>query len=378
MFKKERRYDIDWIRVIVFDILIIYHVGMFFVPWDYHIKNNEIVDWIKYPMIFINQWRIPILFVVSGMGTRFALSYRTGTEYIKERLTRLFIPLLAGVLLVVPPQVYIERIFQGTVTCSFFKYYPQTFQGLYPEGNFSWHHLWFLPYLLSMSIISTPLFLKLRIPDNKIILFFRKLIERSPFNLYLFVIPLFLIEILLEPVFPVTRALIGDWYAFAFYFVLFIIGFVCISIGNSLWIAFNKMKFYSLITGILCFSGLLWIWFNTNSSFLIPILKTVNIWSWIITVFGFSSKYLNRESYLIKYRNQAVYPFYIVHQTVIIFIGYLLMNNSMHYFLKMTIMITGTYAISWFIYAFIICKIQIIKPFFGVKLKSSFNSVKRN
>ncbi len=72
--KKERRYDIDWIRVLVFDLLILYHVGMFFVEWGWHIKNNEIVDWIQYPMSFTSQWRIPILFVISGMGTRFALS----------------------------------------------------------------------------------------------------------------------------------------------------------------------------------------------------------------------------------------------------------------------------------------------------------------
>ena len=61
--EKERRYDIDWIRVIAFDFLIIYHVGMFFVPWEYHIKNNEIVDWLRWPMMFVNQWRLPILFL---------------------------------------------------------------------------------------------------------------------------------------------------------------------------------------------------------------------------------------------------------------------------------------------------------------------------
>ena len=120
--KKERRYDIDWIRVIVFDILIIYHVGMFFVSWGWHIKNNEIIDWMRWPMLFVNQWRLPILFIISGMGTRFALSHRSGAKYLLERFTRLFIPLTVGILVIVAPQVYIERVVQGTISGSFFEF----------------------------------------------------------------------------------------------------------------------------------------------------------------------------------------------------------------------------------------------------------------
>ena len=159
---KERRYDIDWIRVLVFDILIIYHVGMFFVPWDWHIKNDEIVNWMRYPMVFINQWRLPILFVVSGMGTRYALSFRSGNDYIKERFKRLLIPLVFGILIIVPPQVYLERLTDGDTSANYFQFYPDFFNGIYPSGNFSWHHLWFLPYLLLMSLLATPLFLKWR------------------------------------------------------------------------------------------------------------------------------------------------------------------------------------------------------------------------
>ena len=366
--KKERRYDIDWIRVIVFDILILYHVGMFFVPWDWHIKNNEIVNWIRYPMLFVNQWRIPILFVVSGMGTRFTLSYKTGAGYIKERLTRLFIPLGVGILLIVPPQVYIERLTQGEVSGSFFAFYPQFFHGIYPEGNFSWHHLWFLPYLLLMSIVATPLFLNLRKEENKVIASLRNFVKKFPFSLFLFAIPLFMAE-LLEAHYPITHALISDWYALVYYFLLFITGFILVSLGKSLWIALDKVKLYSLVTGIICFPLLLWMWYNMESNILFPIMKTLNMWSWIITLFGFCSRYLNQASHLIKYRNQAVYPFYILHQTITVIIGYWLMNNPMHYIWKMIIMVIGTSGITWLIYELIIRRIRIIRPLFGLKNK---------
>ena len=103
----------DWLRVLVFGLLILYHVGMFFVPWGWHIKNNEISLDLQWPMLFVNQWRLPILFVISGMGTYYAFGKRTAGQFAKERLIRLYIPLTIGMLFIVPPQVYIERIANG-------------------------------------------------------------------------------------------------------------------------------------------------------------------------------------------------------------------------------------------------------------------------
>lgn len=147
-----RRYDLDWLRVIVFGLLIFYHVGMFFVPWGWHVKNNVIYDWLRWPMLFLNQWRLPILFVISGMGTYYALGKRSMGTFMWERFLRLGIPLAAGMILIVPPQVYFERLADGAFSGSYLKFYTTAaFDGVYPEGNVSWHHLWFLPYLLVFS-----------------------------------------------------------------------------------------------------------------------------------------------------------------------------------------------------------------------------------
>lgn len=364
---KVRRHDIDWIRVLVFDILIIYHVGMFFVPWGWHIKNNDIVEWMALPMFFVNQWRLPILFVVSGIGTRYALSYRSGNEYVKERTKRLLIPLIVGILLIVPPQVYLERIVQGSFSGNYFQFYPNFFQGIYPGGNFSWHHLWFLPYLLLMSLIFTPLFLKWRINDNRFIVWIKGLLNKSPFFIYIFTIPLLFIEAFMEPAFPVTHALYGDWYALTFYTFLFIFGFILISTGEVFWKAVEKIKPFALFLGILCFPFLLWYKRNVDSSVWIPILVVFNMWSWILTIIGYSAKFLNNNSALIKYRNQAVYPFYILHQTITVIIGYYLINSPLHYGIKFVIMLVGTFGFSWILYEFIIRRIKFIRPLFGLK-----------
>lgn len=91
-----RRYDIDTLRVGAFALLILYHVGMFFVPWDFHLKNEVIYPQLRFPMLFLNQWRLPLLFVISGMGTWFALSKRSGWQFAGERMRRLLVPFLFG------------------------------------------------------------------------------------------------------------------------------------------------------------------------------------------------------------------------------------------------------------------------------------------
>ncbi|MGB1241377.1 MAG: acyltransferase family protein [Chitinophagales bacterium] len=365
--KKVRRYDIDWIRVLVFDILILFHVGMFFNTWDWHIKNNELVDWLRYPMGFTSQWRIPILFVVSGMGTRFALSYRTGGQYIKERFIRLYIPLLVGMLVIVPPQVYAERVVLGDFSGTYWAFLPHIFDGIYPSGNFSWHHLWFLPYLLFMSIAATPIFLQLRKENNWLIKKLRQSLFQSPFSLYLFVIPLIIVELSLGSLFPITHAFYNDFYALAFYFLLFISGFVLITIGESFWQTVDKIKSFALGIGLIGAVMILWSPNYYGNNFLLPIFKVINMWSWVLVIFGYSAKYLNKESQILKYRNEAVYPFYILHQTITILVGFWLMNSSIPILLKFTIMAMATFGGSWLLYEFLIKRVRFLRPLFGLR-----------
>lgn len=367
----ERRYDIDWIRVIVFDILILWHVGLFFVswefpvPWDLPMKNNVQAGWLSWPMLFIRVWRLPILFVVSGIGSRYALSSKSGAEYTRERLIRLFIPLITGVIIVVPPQVYIERLIQGTVDVSYLKFYPSIFHGFYPEGNFSWNHLWFLPYLLIMSLTALPLFLYLRKSGKRIFFLFGRLIERSPFYLYLFVIPLIIIDLTLKSRYPLTMALKDDWYVFSYYFVCFVTGYMMASLGSSLWKACIRIRHFSLVTGVLVSTIVIWMISRGEKPF--QILNPINTWSWILIIFGYGSKYLNKKSKVLSYRNKAVYPFYIIHYTIMIFLGYLLMDHPMHYAWKMIFMAVGTFGFSWVLYEFIIRRVALLRPLFGLK-----------
>lgn len=373
--KKIRRYDLDWLRVIVFALLILYHVGMFFVPWGWHIKNNEIYDWLRWPMLFVNQWRLPILFVISGMGTAFALAYRSGWQFIKERHARLAIPLIFGMILIVPPQVYVERLYSGSFSGSFGEFLAgPAFTGIYPVGNFSWHHLWFLPYLLVYSVILAPVFLYFRNhPNNRFLHGLRKKLSKHPYSLYLFVLPLYLFESFLEPFFPVTHNLVWDWFNFVNSLTLFLFGFLLISVKEEFWTAVDDIKFKALWIGIISFTCMIGIRMIFEDSIVVHFteaaFKVVNLWSWILTLFGYAAVYLNRKSYAVQYCNQAVYPFYILHQTITIIIGYYLMNLEWGLGPKFLVMTAGTFGFSWAIYEFLIRRSAILRPLFGVKTK---------
>jgi len=369
-----RRYDLDWLRVIVFALLIFYHVGMFFVPWGWHLKNNVIYDWLRWPMLFLNQWRLPILFVISGMGTYYALGKRSMGKFVWERFLRLGIPLVAGMILIVPPQVYFERLVEGQFSGSYWEYFTTVaFEGVYPEGNLSWHHLWFLPYLLVFSWILAPLFVYLRKHNTRFIDWVKRMIQKT-WGIYIFVIPLYLAESLVEPFFPITHALVDDWFNFIFSIILFFYGFVLIATGNVFWETLKKVRSKALLLGIVGFTGQAIIWLFFEDGYVIhfteALLKVTNIWSWILVLFAYAAQYLNKPSKGLAYANRGVYPFYILHQTVTICIAYYLMNLDWGLVPKAFILVVGTFGISWLIYDLIILRIPLLHPLFGLKAKN--------
>jgi len=369
-----RRHDLDWLRVIVFALLIFYHVGMFFVPWNFHIKNNHTYEWLAFPMEFLNQWRLPILFIISGMGTYYALQKRSGKQFALERIKRLFIPLVFGMHFIIPPQVYIEKIVKNQFSGHYFDFWPlKAFLGNYPEGNLSWHHLWFLPYLLLFSLVLIPVFLYLKNHPQSSFNSWLKRIVQSPLGLYLFIVPLYFVEALIEPFFPVTHALIGDWFTIINCIIMFLFGFLLITVKDTFWNTVEKHRKVFLLVGIASFSIMLMLIEAYQDSiyrhFIEAFLKVANLWSWILVLFGFASKYLNRESKTLKYSNEAVYPFYILHQTIMMIIAYYVMNLKWSFGLKASIMIVGTFGFSWLIYEFLIRRWKYVRPLFGLRKK---------
>jgi len=205
----------------------------------------------------------------------------------------------------------------------------------------------------------------------------RSLVSK-PLGMFWLIIPLYLWESFLEPFFPSTHALWGDWFNVVNYLTLFFYGFLMISVGDVFWkmVVTNRRKY--LYIGIIAFStmiGLRLIWADsTLIHFIEAMFKVVNLWAWILILFGYAAAYLNQPSRTLTYSNEAVYPFYILHQTITIAIGFYLMDLDWGFWPKFTIMVAGTFGGSWLIYECGIRRWKWIRPLFGMKKMNQVSS----
>ncbi len=368
----QRRFDLDWLRVIAFTILILFHTGMMFNTWDWHIKNNNTTVSIEPIMEFVHQWRMPLLFFVSGAAVWFALQKYSTARFAKERLKRLLLPLAFGMFVVIPPQVYYERIYSGQHFESPVAFYS-TVLALrpYPEGNFSWHHLWYIPYILVFSFLALPLFLYLRRPSTqqKIAVLSGKFRRRGA--LLLFALPLAASEILLRPFWPGnTNNLIADWAQFSTTLILFSTGYLAAS-NDAIWDSIQEYRCRALCFGVLTFAAISLFWIADQDLDPVPrafyrFCRSMNMWCWLLAILGFGRKYLNRNHPFLKIANEAVYPFYIVHQTVTVVIGFYLIHWQVGIGMKFLVVASGTFLISWMIFA-IIRRTNVTRALFGLR-----------
>ena len=162
--KSTRRYDIDALRIFATLLTIYFHTAFLF-SWGtyYFIQNKELSFELLFIILFIDISHMPLFFFLAGISTSYSLNFRAGNEYLKERVKRIVVPLISGMLIVIPPIVYFERLawwsatrwhpinFNGT----FFEFYP-----LYFTTGLDWYHLWFIGYLFLISLVALPLFLK--------------------------------------------------------------------------------------------------------------------------------------------------------------------------------------------------------------------------
>lgn len=379
METKERLYELDWLRVIAFFLLIFYHTGMFFVPWDFHFKNSQTSELFELWMTPLNQFRLPLLFIISGIGSYFVLSHRTIGGFFKERSVRLLIPLTFGMFVIVPPQMYFEYQFKGANYNSYFEFYKKVLEFIpYPKGSFSWHHLWYIIYIFVYSAAALPLLKYLRSDSSE-------RVKKAALNffskrnmIYLAVLPALIVYYWLAWQFPTTHALWGDWYNLTYSFIFFLYGIIIISV-KGLWDVIEQQRKVSLVIAAIPFSFLwLFVWGPTfeimpeeGITFFIiyGALKNIFLISWLFTIFGYSRKFFVKPNKLLIYSTEAVYPLYILHQTVMIVLGYYIIQMQLSILVKFVLVVVSTFGGSLLIYELLIKRIGFMRVLFGMKSK---------
>ena len=368
MEKSARRYEVDWLRIILILSVFIFHIGMFFNSWVWHVKNNVQVSELNPVMAFLHYWRMPLLFFVSGAGTFFALGRKTLKQYAAERNKRLMIPFLFGVFTLVPIQVYLEKYDQYT---SLWNFYTHLFEGAYPEGNMSWHHLWFILYLFFLSMVAIPIIKWLRSSKSKS--FFNALdkIASRKGGLLLFAIPILVSQIILRPFWPEsTHAFVDDWAYMCLYFIFFIYGYV---FSQSKVISKNLIdqRFISLIAAIivtvLLFNSRRIIADDLWETHFYGLMSILVGWFVGLTALGFCYKYMRFDSLFRKYANEAIYPFYLLHQPIILLIGFYMKDLEMNVTIKAIYLTACSFTASVGIYLLLIRPFNFMRIVFGLK-----------
>ncbi|WP_419887314.1 acyltransferase family protein [Neobacillus niacini] len=360
-----RQYDLDWIRVLATLAVFIYHALMFFNPWAWHVKNN-VTDptYITAISLFMSSWLMPIFFAVSGINSYFALQKRTGWQYMKERIGRLGIPLLFGVMVLTPPQVYMERVSHEQFSGSFISWYPHYFEGVYLDiggsGNFAFVglHLWYLFVLLVFSTITLPFFQKLKPSISK---------ELKPLQLLSLSIPLMLLNILVDVV------NLGGW-DISFYLVIFLYGYIFFTKASFKSIC-QRMLPITMVTSL--FTTVFFVYGFMSGmpaagnvlSIILASVKALSCWSWLLVIFALADRKLSFSNNWLKYGNQASMPFYVLHQPVIVTLGFMLADLDWSIPAKLVILLTIAFVIIMTIYHFIILRISFIRILFGTKAK---------
>jgi hypothetical protein len=375
-----RRIDLDWVRIAAFGLLILYHVGMLYVSWGFHIKSEHRITALEPVMMVLNPWRLALLFLVSGAATQFMLGKISPAGLLRSRTARLLPPLLFGMLVIVPPQAYVQILESVGYHGGFLEFYLTRYLAFGREfcnpGPClvlpTWNHLWFVAYLWVYTMVL-----------GAVLLVMPGLVRRAGQAIapvlsggWLLVLPPALLaayRLFLLPRFPQTNALFGDWYNHALYASVFLFGFL-VARADSVWSAITRFRRLALRTAAAIFgSGIALHYFYGAGQPLPPALQVYagiayGCYQWfaIVAALGFARLWLNRDGPARRYLTDAVFPYYIVHQTAIILIAHQLKGFGLSVPLEATIVISGTIASCAVTYE-IVRRINVLRPLFGLK-----------
>ncbi|HEU5291199.1 MAG TPA: acyltransferase [Cyclobacteriaceae bacterium] len=343
-----RRYFIDWVRVIAIGLLLIYHVAIGFQPWGMmiaFITNSTSWNSLWIPMMMLNVWRIPLLFFVSGMGVYFAMQNRNWKQLLQERTFRIWLPFVFGMFCIVPLHLFLWQ-----------HYYNLDMKYTFDPG-----HLWFLANIFIYVIVFSPLFIYLKRNENgKLAKGIAKLF-RTPFGLIPVIAAFTLEAVILKP-FPYEMYAM-TWHGFILGLLAFFFGFCFVLSGSGFWNMIMKFKWMFVSIAITLFVIRLLYW-KMNTPLYLLVTESQ---CWVISVFAFAFQYLNRGGNVLAYLSQAAYPVYILHMLFLYLGSMLIFPTTIDVRIQFVLVLLFTLAGCFGAFE-VIRRLKWIRLLFGLKL----------
>jgi hypothetical protein len=380
MTAQDRRTDLDWLRITAFGLLIFYHVGMFYVTWDFHVKSSRASDAIEPVMLITNSWRLLLLFIISGAATRFMADKMKAGQLAGSRMGRLLPPLLLAVFVIVPPQSYYEIVEalahlglpqSPTLDNFYLKYVTASGHWCDASGCLitpTYNHMWFVAYLAIYTLLLIALLPLLRRAPA----WLGKLIDGPG----LFLTPwlfLTITRITLFPSFGETHDFRNDWYLHLVDFSGFLFGFA-IAKYDAFFRACMKWRFAALAAAFAAWFAFV-LFYRAYEvveppemlRFAFRGVRELQAWGFILAAFGFAYRHFrNADGPVRRYLTEAIFPFYLVHQTAIIIAGHYLDPLQLPLWLEASLIILATLLTCLGTYE-LARRVSWLRPWFGLR-----------
>jgi glucan biosynthesis protein C len=375
--KPARLHYIDWLRVLAILGVFLFHAVHPFDMFPWEIKNAETSIAVTLFIVFLGPWGMPLFFLLSGTGSRFALRRRTGSQYAIERVTRLFIPFVIGSILLSPLQLYFEwlhktdtGVFEGTLL-AFLQARPIS---IGPRAlGWAGYHLWFLGFLFAFSLIGLPLFLCFkRDRGRRCIDWLAGLCARRG-GLFLFLLPLVVVQFLLRPFWPAEH----DWTDFVYLLLFFISGYILY--GDERFLRAIRRERWILLAAAIASTlfffaaGALDVateWMETSGTpgfYLLWTMWAVNGWCWTLFVLDVGIRHLDVTNKWLQYGQETIMPFYLFHQPVIIVLAYYVVQWTTAVLPKLLVVVLGSLLASLGLVELIVKRVGVLRRVFGIK-----------
>ena len=405
--KIPRRRDLDVVREVVVVGLVFFHTARIFDGLDFYVKNESQQPVVSLIVILFAIWGMPLIFFIAGIAVWYSMQKRSLGAFVCERLQRLFVPFIVCLLIIVPPQIYCRLSTDPTYQESYVEFYPRFFDISFTiefpwffsaspaTGLFHPAHTWFLYNLLLYSLLLLPVFHYLRNSEG------RQFIERAarlsvnPLVIFLPALPIALIEATLG------TDMSGGWNQLV-YIVFLFSGYMYATDPRfrSAFCNYRKQSLGLALVGSVI--GMVGLYAHVESSHVDPLraydmtsvllrfFKGLVGWCWIVSILGFLEYAKNRRELAMatrgsinelreprhmdnvlarieRYANEAVLPFYLLHQTVIVIIGYYVVQWPIGALVKFLAISFSTLVMTLLLYEFIIRRTRLMRFLFGMK-----------
>lgn len=384
----QRRHDLDWVRVCAFGLLVLYHVGMYYVTWDWHVNSPAASHALEPFMMLSSPWRLSLLFLVSGTATAFLLGKArsaagaTGgkVRFLGGRSWRLLVPLVFGMLVIVPPQSYYEVVEQlpGGYHEGYLAFYGRYLTGYDgfcdADGCLdvpTWNHLWFVAYLW---VYTVALWLLWKLAPRALEAAGQRL-GRWLSGAGMLAWPILFLgvaRVLMIGRFEQTHALVDDWYNHVQYFGVFLLGFL-IARHEGAWDAIERQRWPALLLWLASWAGLVAYFAHFADAtppewarMAMRLVWGLDQWCAIVAVLGFARHWKPGDSRALRYLVPAVFPVYILHQTVTVVVAHHLKPLAIPPLVEGPLLVAITFAACFAGYE-AVRRVGWLRPLFGLK-----------